>query len=117
MHICLYAVYIQAHTGTYVLIQVNAYVHVCVCIFVLDTYRYERGYIAPVAARLLRVCPAASVRRCCAVVQVHCVIAARSASELLRGCCTLDAQVAHVHEHENRHENQQFYSDQVRSTG
>ncbi len=55
MHICLYAVYIQAHTWTYGLIQVNAYVHVCVFMFGLDTYRYEWEYIAPIAARFLRV--------------------------------------------------------------
>jgi hypothetical protein len=52
-------------------------------------------------------------------LQVHrdCAVAARCASKLLRGRCTLAARVAHAHAHEKRHKNRQFYSDQVRATG
>jgi hypothetical protein len=52
-------------------------------------------------------------------LQVHrdCTVAARCASKLLRGRCTLAARVAHAHAHEKRHKNRQFYSDQVRATG
>ena len=48
MQICLYTGYIQAHTWTNGLIQVNSYVYVCGCMFGLGTYKYEREYIAPV---------------------------------------------------------------------
>ncbi len=84
------------------------------CLYFCPGYKHE--YIALVAAQLLRVCLAVSVRQCGAVVQIHCAVAARSASELLRDCCTPAARVAHVHAHENQHENLQFLSNQVRST-
>jgi hypothetical protein len=75
VHICLCAVYIQAHIWTYGLIQINVYVHVCVCMFGLDTYRYERDYIVPVQRNF-----------CAFVLQSLCDCGAVAAGSL-RGRC------------------------------
>ncbi len=154
MHICLYALYIQAHTWTYALIQVNLYVHVCacmsqylgshmssikcICACMVCAYMHMPAHMHCLKAihmcMYVLVCLAwihthmqMNILRwlqpyCCAFALlslcVCCAVAAgtphsRSASELLRGRCTLAARVAHAQAQADR----QFYSDQLSSTG
>ena len=78
------------------------------CVYEIHTCICRRGCSA-IAARL----PCSRCAFAVLSLQVRRAVAARSASELLRGRCTLAARVAHAHAQADR----QFYSNQLRSTG
>ena len=108
----------RIHTGTYIDIWIDSGQYICACMWLYVWPRYIQIWTWIYCAG----CSSISARLTCSLcafavlsLQVHrdCAVAARCASKVLRGRCTLAARVAH----EKRHKNRQFYSDQVRATG